>query len=448
MSTVGSGVRIAKYRDRDLGKATTSVLDVSTVDELQFAAWWLHETVLERAKHEHAPQHMYDGIAGYRWDGNVNQIVHTLWPDTSTNPHNDAAREAKVALNSFLRQTRNMVCLTPGNQATPSTWWVRATFSEDLPAVPVTRSRRPAEVKLTPAEAGETVTPAPVTTAFLCPHPGCTEGPFPDKARRTQHYFLAHRPVTDFMLAALRDLGRPARVTEVQLAAERDGYPGSLDSTRRALSELSDEGKVVFTEVRPASGPGGSVYMYALPEHRAAEWELTPAKEVPRISSGNYECREPGCTIAPFESADERRSHENQSHPDMTSRKYPCKQRGCRDRFYSMPALAIHLGSGHHISRDTVRFRTLLEAAIAEAEGQPQAEVDAEPATPPAPAKPPAVVTVTKETPAPGDPIAAVQAIVAENHVLKEENRVLRARTEELQGRLDAITAAIQGVQK
>jgi hypothetical protein len=156
---------------------------------------------------------------GWRWDGVIsatNAAYVSLWPSLAgklNGKPDDADGQLAGAfrgqVGSRLKHARNVVCVVHGgsnmhNRVTPQ-WFVADKFNDTAPppmpkklkapdfGSPLQRITAAAE-KLTPQEAGETKTPAPVITTYACLDENCSDGPFPSTRERDAHAAVVHAP--------------------------------------------------------------------------------------------------------------------------------------------------------------------------------------------------------------------------------------------------------------
>lgn len=96
------------------------------------SAWLIWQSVHETASFKkHAMPSRHKGFDGFLWQGTVNSLVETLWPDL-TERHlisQEDADEIKKTLNTFLRQSNNLICKIRNGPRTPATWWISAEWS-------------------------------------------------------------------------------------------------------------------------------------------------------------------------------------------------------------------------------------------------------------------------------------------------------------------------------
>lgn len=94
-------------------------------------AWLVYEMVRTTAEYKNGRARRRDGRPGREWTGSINKIMVTLWPALSDRYLAEKAEAdgAKIALNRYLRDSRNLVCLRSGGVTHPSTWWVSDNWS-------------------------------------------------------------------------------------------------------------------------------------------------------------------------------------------------------------------------------------------------------------------------------------------------------------------------------
>jgi hypothetical protein len=100
--------------------------------DINASAWLIYETVKTSPTFKTSNRAAFDSIPGYLWRGSVNQIINRIWPamTNETLCERDKADEIKVALNRYLRNSRNLVCRERVGPGRLATWWVSEYWSE------------------------------------------------------------------------------------------------------------------------------------------------------------------------------------------------------------------------------------------------------------------------------------------------------------------------------
>lgn len=415
---------------RDLAElAGDGLPDLSVPETMALAAAAVHRAVLQRAgtnadaARREPPQEMdYSDASGYRWRGSVNYIIDSMW-NTLDEPE-PAIKAFKRELNWYLRASGNLVCTNQGNRVTPSTWFVRADFNDVPPAVaPKPIPPRPAEKKLTKAEAGEDRSPARVETAlapFVCTWaaPG-RPGGICGERRGSQswlnkHVYDDHCTAESWIATAMEELNEPAFIVQIHAIATKHGYPGSAAYTGRILHEMVEEGEAGGRET-----PSGQ-WKFWLPVPPDTAAPVAPGGE-PQPSPQLYPCREPDCPRPPMD-AGERRRHEDTMHPESPHREWWCPLDEMH--WYSKAALARHLDKSHELPASDDLYQEIMDEAFhpaPEPEPEPEDLAVVVPADAMIGATPDQVITWLRAnlTGADAGRVAVLEAEVAR---LKEEN--------------------------
>lgn len=141
--------------------ARIAAATVDVVPDIPVHAYVTWGTVVEEIEGT-AEKQVLDGVPGLLWRGSLTDVINGLWPDL----REDA--DTRRAINGYLRQTENMLCLK--RNRTPL-WWVRAEWNQidiTLPRgfKPVSTGRRKGKVKETP-------TVQPVVSMWSCKRDNC-----------------------------------------------------------------------------------------------------------------------------------------------------------------------------------------------------------------------------------------------------------------------------------
>lgn len=110
--------------------AETVLPDVSNAGIAQ-STWLIYRMIQSDPDFKRGRPKKYDGRPGVEWTGSVNRIIDALWPKLSDRyvVERERANEIKLALNRYLRNTRNVVCMHNGGTRTTSTWWISDNWS-------------------------------------------------------------------------------------------------------------------------------------------------------------------------------------------------------------------------------------------------------------------------------------------------------------------------------
>lgn len=220
---------------RDQARVTMSgIRDGSTIEEQARLLWesvhrWCRQSKAQRVG------------AGYRYVGSLQQHVLSLWPEQSTS-NAEKLSEFTRPIYAYLRATNNAVCEAP--RAHPPIWWI-----SDIWAGAPVPSREPdfqeaehlrQEAKVTPAEAGEDRSPAPIFLSVGGPMPAPVPAPFLEQvAKRTEEHNLLLELTQEF----LTNLPQPVVAAEVAHV-----FDISSGSARDCLNELVKAGKLFARE--------------------------------------------------------------------------------------------------------------------------------------------------------------------------------------------------------
>jgi hypothetical protein len=121
----------------DIARITKRGTDIPDVgDELAYSAYCLYEAVRsEMQKHGDYEEVNRAGVSGFEGPVSVPTVMRFLWVGMSrTSELDDEARQARIILYQYLRDTKNLICVKPGNQRTTSVWWARNEWNDEVPA--------------------------------------------------------------------------------------------------------------------------------------------------------------------------------------------------------------------------------------------------------------------------------------------------------------------------
>jgi hypothetical protein len=327
MPTIGQAARIA-HRGRD-------VPDIRAGDVSASAAI-AYEGVLGRASRQGRQRPADEqvsaafarrggsvphGTDGYEWRGTLGSVLNDAWSEVAAGDKDEFTVLSR-AVNEYLARTGNAVCLyREKRMGVPSTWWVRAAWS---PVAPVSTGStpRPAERRVTAAEAGEDREPAEVTTRWACTWTGCGHVAG-SVAGLSRHHHDKHRSMRSYLKEALTWSGSPAPAAALHELTGLMGSPAGTGTVQAELTAMTEQGQARL--IRQS---------YAPPGYRA-DSEIFP-------------CSEPGCGQVLSDSS-ARTHHEMAQHPDSAARIYPCS---CGERYYTYAGAHVHASrAGHATTR-------------------------------------------------------------------------------------------------
>lgn len=402
--------------------------------ELAYSGYCLYEAVKAEMQRSGSFEVVKRGdVEGMEGKVSVPTVLKFLWPDLFRDKNDMDSDRIRKALYQFLRDTRNLICITPGHMREMSTWWARNEWNEDAsvtatvaPVKEKAKEKR-REEKPPPEPAAEPAPPAspPASTApevpvaprtifrspasEPCRYCGRT---FVTQAHLTKHIYKEHESLTDLILAALTGFTLPVYLIDLvkRLNAEF-GYSGAGETIRTRLVAMTsiDDGIVTVKEEE------GDRRLYSVSSLISMEKYERTAKAVSDagLATAAYPCREPACTQA-FFGAGTRAKHEDESHLDSPWRVWRC-QLCSADRtertFYNQLGWAIHINSGHGLGSLDDSYQVLRRDATRLAEqALRQLKADSSPAAEPEPAPEPA------PAPAPQPAAAPPAPVVAEKH--------------------------------
>jgi hypothetical protein len=406
--------------------------------ELAYSGYCLYEAVKAEMQRSGSYEVVKRGdVEGMEGKVSVPTVLKFLWPDLFRDKSDMDSDRIRKALYQFLRDTRNLICITPGHMREMSTWWARNEWNEDAStagAAPVKEKKekekkpepaaRPAAAAVeaihkvhtapaaTPAEPPASDVPQVPKTIFRspasepCRYCGRT---FVTQAHLTKHIYKEHESLADLILAALTTYTLPVYLTDlVKRLHSEVSYSGAGETIRTRLVAMTgiDDGIVNVKEEE------GDRRLYSVSSLISMENYERTVKAVSDagLANATYPCREPACAQA-FFSAGSRSRHEDESHLDSAWRVWRC-QLCSADRvertFYNQIAWAVHISSTHGLGsldgdyqilrRDATRLAAqALDQlkAVPEAAAEPEPE-PAPPQAPPVPASQP-----VKPAPAP-----------------------------------------------
>lgn len=226
------------------GKSVREPPDVVT--DARGAGRFLWEVIRDLAQHNNGATITHGGAAGYQWTGRLSDLMTSLWPG-DLKPLGTKDRTYRVSrVRDPLTAAGNLVVLHPGNPSTPTTFFVRAEWSDSKPEV-TPRATPPPAVKFTPPERANeppaAPPPMPERTAALLAHRST-----PAAAEQGQQQAPAAR---------VNGAPAPARVDVDQMLAFLTDYDAMIRQ-RDALAELLGELSRVVTTIQAVLAGGDS----------------------------------------------------------------------------------------------------------------------------------------------------------------------------------------------
>lgn len=403
--------------------------------ELAYSGYCLYEAVKAEMQRSGSFEVVKRGdIEGMEGKVSVPTVLKFLWPELFKDRHDAAADQIRKALYQYLRDTRNLICITPGHMREMSTWWARHDWS-DQPAEAAKPSPQPA-VEAAPEKPVPQHTAAEAKDAIKRVHDAAPPAPEPNRpevprtvfrapasepchycgrtfitqAHLTKHVYKEHENLTDLILAALTTFTLPAYLTDLVKKLQSEfSYPGSGEAIRTRLVAMTsiDDGVVNLKEEE------GDRRLYSVSSLITMDaYERTAAAVTDAgLGSSTYACREPSCSQAFFD-ATTRARHEDSAHPDSPWRAWRCQLCSAsriERSFYSQLAWAMHLSGSHKLGSLDNDYQVLRRDASAlardaiskltssaeppaqepQAEPEPAPEPEPEPALTPEPAAAP-----------------------------------------------------------
>ena len=208
-------------------------------DELPYSAWVLHTGVLESIRKLSMPVVVRDGIKGIEGPISVPGVMKFLWPGMTSDQFRDRTTpeaQARSAIYDYLRDTKNLVCITPGNQRRLSVWWVREEWNDTKPA----KAEAPPEPETAQAE-------SPVTMSYKC---DACDRAFETIGHRSRHFYSIHVNFQEMLTEVLQGIGEPAPLHVIESALRKPpfNFQGGTEMVRYNLNALAEnDGPVIAT---------------------------------------------------------------------------------------------------------------------------------------------------------------------------------------------------------
>lgn len=94
--------------------------------EINTETWLIYEMIRNTAAYKHGRERKRNGQPGREWVGSVNELINRMWPALTDRylVTREEAERVKMALNRYMRDSGNLVCLRNGGTKSTSTWWV------------------------------------------------------------------------------------------------------------------------------------------------------------------------------------------------------------------------------------------------------------------------------------------------------------------------------------
>jgi len=229
-----------------------------------------------------------EGVAGIAGELNLRGVVARLWPELSGKDQRPELDAFIAPIYEYLKKSGNARCVlqpAPGSGRRP-VWWIRADWREVL-AIHIGMSTRTEESymtkqekRLTPAEAGEDRSPAPVEVRFMEPASLTKSTEAVDKLRPyLEKRSREHVDLVGMVQLVLEDSSQPLTALELQQYLERElNYVYEITTIRNAIKELLAAKKISSRKESPSERnlrAGGT----ATGAHAMLYW--APAGEVP-----------------------------------------------------------------------------------------------------------------------------------------------------------------------
>ena len=399
-------------------------------NELAYSGYCLYEAV-KAEMHRAGNYEVVDRgrVPGLEGKVSVPTVLKFLWPDLFKDKNDVDSDRIRKALYQFLRDTRNLICISPGSMREMSTWWARNDWNDDFSAetakppaqpessgtvrakdeihkvhaaaqsaVAVTAPAQPAEPARLP-EVPRTLFRSPANEP--CRYCGRT---FVTQAHLTKHIYKEHESLTDLILSALTTFTVPVQLIDITRRLQADfEYTGAPETIRTRLAVMSTvAGGIVTAEME------GDKRHYSISAFidMAKYEETVSAVAAAGLGSGTLTCREPGCGDT-FFSSGARATHENSAHGKSEWRIWECavcQADGAGHSFYNQMGWAVHTGTAHNLGSKDKQYQLLRREAARVAEVRLSDLKEADSAPPPPPPVPQAQPVVSPWHPSTTDP--------------------------------------------
>lgn len=95
-------------------------------NHIMIPAFLMWKLITNTTEYKRGKARSMDGRPGHEWRGSVNNVIETIYPDLTDRYliNREDANAIKVALNRYLRNSRNLICVKRAPLGHMSTWWV------------------------------------------------------------------------------------------------------------------------------------------------------------------------------------------------------------------------------------------------------------------------------------------------------------------------------------
>lgn len=372
----------------DMAKVTTRGQNAPDVkNELAYNAYCLYEAVKTEMLKTGCDTVSRNGVDGLEGTVSVPTAMKFLWPSLAGSwgsGESDEARVARVALYDYLRATKNLICVSPGNRRTMSTWWARHEWDDVPPepkspvapsAAPTTvaplsekeAAGAPAAVFKPAAREEDPMSRASVINAHTTPSEPCRYcgRTFLSIAHLTRHVYRDHEDLTDLIINALAESDKPLTLTELcNVLTSKFSYIGGQETVRTRLTMMLQVADGILVDTKPREG----FHAYSVKDNVTADqYHNTVSAAAQQVAGDDgTKCRDPECSGV-FPDTNRRYQHEEQDHPYSKWRVWACavcKEQGNLDaRFYNLMGWSLHTSAKHNLSRHDLAFINLRREA-------------------------------------------------------------------------------------
>ncbi len=234
---------IARVRTRG-----TRVPDIE--NELAYNSYCLYEAVKAEMMRGGCENVARGKNAGLEGKVSVPTVLKFLWPGMSSldDGADASSHQIRTLLYRYLRETKNLICISPGNRREMSTWWARLEWDDVTPDAAMTQRATAEEAVLLatapqpPPPAAPPPLPAPPPPALPAPQPSqpsqpagsrelcrhCSK-PFFNSRQLTRHIYKEHEDLTGMMSRSRRlsclATSRLSSATSAVLSCSGPGSP-------------------------------------------------------------------------------------------------------------------------------------------------------------------------------------------------------------------------------